>query len=84
VEGLFWGGEVAFRADAMHPKKGRYTAREVHVMTRPELRQNDESHRQYNQAFDAFVTQLTADGWELLPTKGDYWYSYKFRRQVKG
>jgi hypothetical protein len=30
------------------------------------------------------VQLLTADGWELLSTRGKDWFSYKFRRPVKG
>jgi hypothetical protein len=33
-------------------------------------------------AINAFVIQLQSDGWEVLPNKGPYWFSYKFRRPV--
>jgi hypothetical protein len=36
------------------------------------------------QACDDFIRQLTSEGWEPLPDMGEYWYSYKFRRPVKG
>jgi hypothetical protein len=33
---------------------------------------------------NVFIKRLTAEGWEVLPTHGDEWYNYKFRRAVKG
>jgi ABC-type glycerol-3-phosphate transport system substrate-binding protein len=43
----------------------------------------------YNQsksepALKAFVAQLTSQGWESVTEKGPAWYSYRFRRPVKG
>ena len=32
----------------------------------------------------AFISDLTAGGWESVSDKGPEWYSYKFRRVVKG
>lgn len=34
-------------------------------------------------AVKKLIGYLTQQGWEPLPYKGAYWYSYKFRRQVK-
>lgn len=33
-------------------------------------------------AVENFVEYLTQQGWEVLPDRGEYWYSHKFRRKV--
>lgn len=33
-------------------------------------------------AVDALIARLGETGWELLPSKGESWFSYKFRRKV--
>jgi hypothetical protein len=35
-------------------------------------------------AMPAFIAQLTAQEWESVPEKGLEWYSYRFRRPVRG
>lgn len=37
-----------------------------------------------NVAVNNLTSYLIQQGWEPLPSKGAEWYSYKFRRQVKG
>lgn len=39
---------------------------------------------EHKAALDDLIRRLAADGWVLLPTKGENWYSFKFHRQVKG
>jgi hypothetical protein len=35
------------------------------------------------EAVDELVGYLTKQGWEVLPNKGNHWYSYTFRRSVR-
>jgi hypothetical protein len=32
---------------------------------------------------DRLIKLLTSKGWEVLPNRGDAWFSYKFRRRIR-
>lgn len=44
----------------------------------------DSNRKRSEPALTAFIAQLTSKGWESVPEKGLAWYSYKFRRPVRG
>lgn len=67
-------------AVAVSPIRGQYTAAEA-------IEWNDDGKRKLptgDAALSQMVRYLASQGWELMPQRGKNWYSYKFRRPVKG
>jgi hypothetical protein len=84
-ETSWWGGEdYRFWAEAIGPK-GTYNAGhsdEIKKMYAGPGSTDKKDRAKYDQALAGLVRKLTADGWEPL-TRGEYWYSHRFRRRVK-
>lgn len=59
---------------------GTFNAGEVEEVE--SLRPNSERSKDHELA-DQLIKILTSKGWELLPNRGEGWFSYKFRRQAK-
>ena len=84
----FWGGpEGRFWADAIG-KDGRYTAtrsESVRAALGPVTIGGNQHYVPLQDAaeehLDAFITRLVRDGWESTGSRGDFWFSLRFRRR---
>jgi len=75
-----------FYAEAIGPQ-GMYNAGEsqpVKNMSSPVGGVMHANQQAAERAMPAFIAQLTSQGWESVPEQGLEWFSYRFRRPVRG
>jgi hypothetical protein len=78
--------KIIFFAEAIGPQ-GTYNAGEskgVSNIPSPVGGNANANQKKAEPALTAFVGGLASQGWESVTEKGPAWYSYKFRRPVRG
>ncbi|HEY7355751.1 MAG TPA: zinc-ribbon domain-containing protein [Ktedonobacterales bacterium] len=82
MSGWFSNGTVRFWAKAIGPN-GEYSAgqsADIALESYPTF--PHQSQAEVVSTYNAFIGFLSRNGWILLPSKGDEWFSSKFRRKV--
>jgi uncharacterized membrane protein YvbJ len=74
--GMLSATQLAYVANALHPKKGKYEAARSAVSKGTDL-------KAHKTQLDALLQKLTSEGWEYAEQFGGYEYNFKLRRRVR-